>query len=255
MILPLRVFGRPGTIWIRSGVAYHKFPNVREKFQGDLNKKVMNGIVSKDFKDRGCNCNAPSKVNGKCVYGGCTTCCVVYQVTCKCCDMIYIGCTQNNVKKRINQHLGEVRKSVETGAKFDTFSDHFATHFIGRDKITVGQIRPIISVEILWQGNPIGCMKTFSKRTCVLCMRERSFIYDNYKKNKKKLINSRSEIYGGCRHKTKFHRFERNIYPAHDDGRFSPERVNIHNTTTSVTGMLSQASSCLCSVINTVVTI
>lgn len=85
--------------------------------------------------------------------------------------MIYIG--HNNVKTRIYQHLSVVRKPLETVAIFDTFSDHFTTHFIGRDEITVGQNWPLNSVESLWQGNSIGFTKTFTKRTCVLCMRDR----------------------------------------------------------------------------------
>ena len=51
-------------------------------------------------------------------------------------------------------------------------------------------------------------MKSFGKRTCVLCMKERLEILKRSKENPEQLINSRGEIYGACRHKTKFHRFK-----------------------------------------------
>ena len=49
-------------------------------------------------------------------------------------------------------------------------------------------------------------MKLFGKRNCKLCMRERLAILNKSEKDPKKMINSKSEIYGGCRHKTNFHR-------------------------------------------------
>lgn len=64
----------------------------------------MNGVESMDFMDRTCNCNAISKVNFKCIFDSdCRKCCVIYKATRKCCDMHYIGCTQNAVKNRVRQ--------------------------------------------------------------------------------------------------------------------------------------------------------
>jgi hypothetical protein len=37
--------------WLRLTMSYHKFSNLREIFQGDLNRKVMDGIISRDFMD------------------------------------------------------------------------------------------------------------------------------------------------------------------------------------------------------------
>ena len=39
---------RLGIKYIRPSMSYHKFPNITELFQSDLNKKVMNGVVSLD---------------------------------------------------------------------------------------------------------------------------------------------------------------------------------------------------------------
>ena len=61
--------------------------------------------------------------------------------------------------------------------------------------------------QILWQANPISCMKTFGKLNCTLCMRERVEILQAYQQEKTKLINSKMEIFGACHHKTTFHRF------------------------------------------------
>jgi len=47
--------------------------------------------------------------------------------------------------------------------------------------------------------------------------------------NPNKLINSNSELFGGCRHKTRFHRYTMNgdIQSSTDDG-LVPERVNMN---------------------------
>ena len=66
-----------------------------------------------------------------------------------------------------------------------------------------------MSVDILWEGNPITCMKTYGTNHCVLCMEERCAILEQWKVDKNKLINNRSELYGGCRHRTKFHRLRK----------------------------------------------
>jgi len=237
--------------WLRISMSYHKFANLRELFQGDLTKKIMDGVESIDFKSTECNCASKSKVNGECIYGDmCNEKVVVYKATCKCCGMYYLGCTQNSPKNRFTQHLNQVKNLVEKGKRTTSFADHFASHFKHTNQVTVGEIREILTVEIVWKGNPIGCMKTLGKKTCALCMRERIAIIDSFRWDRKKLINSNSEIYGACRHKTRFHRLERNNIPSTDDGQDSPERGCINNTITSASRALSKvASRCYCSVI------
>jgi hypothetical protein len=57
--------------WLRVTMSYHKLSNLREIFQGDLNRKLIDGIISCNFMDRPCNCNlenVPTMENaGKCV--------------------------------------------------------------------------------------------------------------------------------------------------------------------------------------------
>ena len=55
--------------WLRISMSYHKFPNLRELFSGDLTGKMMRDIDSLDFIDRECNCNKASLVDGRCIYG------------------------------------------------------------------------------------------------------------------------------------------------------------------------------------------
>ena len=78
-----------------------------------------------------------------------------------------------------------------------------------------------MKVEILWQGNPISCMKTFKKVGCKLCMMERVHILKTEKVDEKNLINTNEELFGACRHNAHFHRFiEKQIFePSTDEAR------------------------------------
>jgi len=216
-------------------------------FQADLNDKLMAGVESEDFKDKACNCNKTSLVDGVCVFGGgCRKCVLVYDARCKFCEVqgqvkSYLGNTQQQVKTRTNQHLQEVVKLIKTGQGADSFASHFAEHFVNDEeklkeflkveevKATVGNVRKMVKMEVLWQGNPIKCMKSFGKRTCVLCMKERLEMLKRSKENPEQLINSRGEIYGACRHKTKFHRFKSSNTKASTDDGAKPERVSVQS--------------------------
>ena len=97
-------------------MSYHRFPNLGQAFQGDLTTKLVKNVKSLDFDDEPCNCNRASKINGECAYGGdCRKSIVIYKAECKDCNMAYLGNTQQKLKLRINQHLGEVSKLVNTG--------------------------------------------------------------------------------------------------------------------------------------------
>ena len=84
----------------------------------------------------------------------------------------------------------------------------------------------MVEVDILWQGEAISCMKTFGKPSCRLCMQERLFIYKALRDEKKKklVINSANEMFGACRHKPNFHRFNMLQNPSADEGQTSPEK-------------------------------
>ena len=178
-----------------------------------------------DFVDRPCNCNAATKINGLCAYGGrCRESIVVCKTTCLKCDKIYIGNTQQHLKTRMTQHFGDVKRLVTRGVASDSFAAHFATHYNPGDRATSATTRVMTKTEIIWKGDAISCMKSFGKLSCKLCMRERIAILKKARKEPDKLINSCGEIYGACRHKTKFHRCNQNTTPSTDDGA-NPERV------------------------------
>ena len=69
--------------WIRITMSYHKFVNIREIFQGGLNRKLMKGVGSRDYKNLPCNCIKKLKKDSECVYSDdCRKHMVVYQATC-----------------------------------------------------------------------------------------------------------------------------------------------------------------------------
>jgi len=145
--------------WLRVSMSYHKFPNLGQLFQSDLTRKLTKTIESLDFMDLPCNCNKNSKINGECIFkGNCRKSIVVYKAKCKLCEMAYFGNTQQKLKTRINQHLGEVCSLVNQGKTSDSFAKHFAQHHtVAREtKLKIGEARKLVEVSIEWQGNPIS---------------------------------------------------------------------------------------------------
>ncbi len=215
--------------WLRVTMSYHKFSNLREILQGDLNRKLMDGIISHDFMDQPCNCNCASKIDGKCAYNGeCRKMCVVYKATCKICNQSYIGQTQQKLKDHMGQHLNDIKKLVTKGTKSDSFASHFAHHCKKEVKPTSNELHKMMTVKVVWQGNMISCMKSFGKLNCSLCMRERIEILRTIRQEEWKIINHCNEIYGACRHKTRFHRFLKehtNMKNTSTDDGDKPEKV------------------------------
>ena len=84
----------------------------------------------------------------------------------------------------------------------------------------------MFKTRIIWKGNIISCMKSFGKRSCKLCMKERIAILEVLENHPGRLMNSRSEAFGGCRHVTRFHGHlnRPHEHPSTDD-RLNPERV------------------------------
>ena len=82
-------------------MSYRRFPNLGEILRGDMVGKLREGIGSKDFLYRGCNCSSTTKVKGECAYDvDCRARCAVYRVNCKLRLSVYVGNTQNTQKKR-----------------------------------------------------------------------------------------------------------------------------------------------------------
>jgi hypothetical protein len=212
--------------WLRISMSYHRFPNMRELLQGDLSKKLTEGVESLDFKVRDCNCRG-GRGPGKCQYGGvCRMPIVIYKITCTLTNKIYIGNTQQHFKMRMKGHFQDVKKLMEKGVHSDSYARHFAGIWPkGAAAPSPGMQRDMIKCDILWQGNPISVVKTFGKPTCALCNRERMEIIKLSRSIPEKMINSCSEIHGACRHKPKFHRFNEQNLPPSADERKKREKV------------------------------
>ena len=220
--------------WLRVSMSYHRFNNVRELFQGDLNAKLADGLRSLDFKDLDCNCRNKEA----CPYGGrCRRSIVVYKATCLQSGKQYIGNTQQHVKKRLQQHVQDVKALVLHDKQSDSFASHFAC-FVPRDiprkEMMKNHVK--LKVEILWQGKPLSTVKTFGTRSCKLCAKERLEILKFTRKSPKMAINKCNEVYGTCRHKPRFHRFPKSNNNASTDESVDDERVVICRpvSTTSV---------------------
>ena len=204
---------------IRASMSYSRYPNLRELLQADLKRKLKKGITSKDFKNEPCIYQGPSLINGVCPYGEkCRQRCVIYKATCRICSKFYVGQTQRFHRVRINEHIDATialkkAPNSKTGKKVastDAFARHFADH-IGEDETpSRGLIRPMFTNEILWQGDPVSCTKSFGTLNCTLCMQEKLAILKATKarhpdSGEPLLMNSKQEIYGGCPHRTRFH--------------------------------------------------
>ncbi len=70
--------------WLRPRVIFSRHANLQEKLLGDLQQKVMCGVVDADFNQCPCNFPCNYKVNGECAYSGeqysCRTAVIVYHV-------------------------------------------------------------------------------------------------------------------------------------------------------------------------------
>ena len=81
-------------------MSYRILLNIGEILQGDMVGKLRKVIGSKVFLNRKCNFNSTTKAKGTCAYEGeFRACCVVYKVTCRQCLSVYMGNTQNTIKK------------------------------------------------------------------------------------------------------------------------------------------------------------
>jgi hypothetical protein len=186
-------------------MSYHRFANMRELFQGDLNAKLNAGLISKDFQTLPCNCRNKKA----CAYGGqCRQSIVVYQVTCLKTHKKYLGNTQQFVKTRTQQHVQDVKKLFIDGKRSDSFAAHFAS--LVPEGTAKKNVKDFVKVKVdtLWQGDPISCVKTFGTPGCKLCSKERYAILKLIRTKPHLSINKCNEVYGACRHKPRFHRFD-----------------------------------------------
>ena len=84
--------------------------------------------------------------------------------------------------------------------KSTAFAEHFGEHFkeLGMKGIDGDHVRAVVECETVWVGERVCAAKSFGKRTCRLCMKERLAMLELSETNPKKMINSRNKLYGAC---------------------------------------------------------
>ena len=136
----------------------------------------------------------------------------------------------------MQQHNGEAINQLKDGTRSDSFAKHYSkqlTNFKEYERRPLHKVlRNSYTSKILWQGNSIGAVKTFGTNHCMLCNQELLHIFNRSRENPSQLINSCNEMFGACRHKTRFHR-QTKVEPGTDDSTME-EKVTPTKVTTEV---------------------
>ena len=143
--------------WLRYGMSYHRFPNVREALHSDLMRKVNRNTTSRDEKTRECNCSAGVRIARKsqsCIFGSrCREKCVIYRASCMCCNKFYLGRTSQFLKQRFQTHFNFARLHANSSntdkaalPPSSTFTRHLVDHLQtvhdpSEEKVTLPQVR------------------------------------------------------------------------------------------------------------------
>jgi len=139
------------------------------------------------------------------------------------------------LQARMNQHFQEVELPVLKRQKLDSHASHFAKHFKPGHKPTPKELHEMQTFDAVWQGDPLSVAKSFGTRECQLCSREKINIVKWSRKEPEKLVNTCSEICGGCRHKPRFHRCREEVEDNSTDECTEHERVNLSGSNNSKT--------------------
>jgi hypothetical protein len=76
------------------------------------------------------------------------------------------------MKTRMQGHIQDVKKLFIDGKSSNLFATHFTSLVSqGTAKKSVKDFIKV-NVDILWQGDPLSCVKTFGTRDCKLCSKE-----------------------------------------------------------------------------------
>ena len=129
--------------------------------------------------------------------------CLIYEVKFSMYDDIYIGNTQQTLKKIMNGHISNLLCFLKNGQKSDSFSAYFKQHF--NTTMSCTYLCKYMIFQVVKQLIPIGAMKNFMKPNCNLCIEERLMILKKLRDKNVTVINKNSEMYRACLHKTTFH--------------------------------------------------
>ncbi len=115
--------------WLRPRVVFSHHANLQVKLLGDLPQKVLWGVADATFGPHPCNCPRQYKVNGECTYGGeCFACqmagSIYKELSCNVpnCNCFYMGKSQQCIKTRVLEHIGEVTKLYKKSILLPNYS-------------------------------------------------------------------------------------------------------------------------------------
>ena len=133
---------------------------------------------------------------------------VIYKNTCGTTGKIYIGNIVQLVKNRMDQYINIARKifNGQNGQPSETLAKYLARlipYVLTNPKREDVRHYVPMRYEVIWEGNPIGCIKTFATNNCTRCARERIEIIKMSKSNPTLLMNSRNEISSALRRRMK----------------------------------------------------
>ena len=131
-----------------------------------------------------------------------------------------------------HQLLRPQLESILSGISCSTLTRHLWSHVRDMDfdtkKEMFAYIRSNIEVEVISKCAPISHMTTASTKNCTLCMREKINLFFAFgrKNSRTKLMNSRNELYGKCRCKTRFLRLSAVGNGGADEAASQPKTVS-----------------------------
>ena len=105
----------PALSWLRVKMSCHNFASVDRPLHGDVVKKSMEGVESRDFKDSVCDCADRKLIDGKCPYNDlCRNKCLIHQLAHKKSGKIHRGATARNLKARTQEHFADLENAVKS---------------------------------------------------------------------------------------------------------------------------------------------
>ena len=115
------------------------------------------------------------------------------------------GNNQQTLKQIMDGNLSDIIRLLSNRQKSDSFAAHSEQHF--NTTMYRTYLRKYMMFKLVKQLNLIGAMNTLAKPNCNLCMQERLETLKTLCDKRVTVMNTNSDIYGACRHKTTFHQF------------------------------------------------
>ena len=121
----------------------------------------------------------------------------------------HVRATWKAVEERKVEVNNNDRSSYSYSYGSKAFARHFAVHCLSlrSSRETKKFLRENTTIEILWRGNPISCLKNVGTTRCILFMKERRAILTAWRGDKPNLLNAKNEIFGACLCKSRFCQF------------------------------------------------